>query len=63
MSLVLGHLYLSALYVIRTYLLPFYYMLVLDSLKGLVIKYRGGWAGRNRGWVINFRADKKGWVT
>ena len=36
-----------------------------NNAKGLVIKYRegGGWAGRNRGWVINFQADKKGWVT
>ena len=23
----------------------------------------GEWAGRNRGWVINFQADEKGWVT
>ena len=26
-------------------------------------KVQGGWAGRNRGWVINFQADEKGWVT
>ena len=31
------------------------------SAKGLVIKYGGG-GGRNRGWVINFQADEKGWV-
>ena len=37
MSLVLGHLLTSALDLIRkTYLLPFYYMLVLDSLKAKV---------------------------
>ena len=30
--------------------------------KGLVKKYRGGWAGAERGWVMRFLALCKGWV-
>ena len=32
------------------------------SFKGLVKKYRGGWAGAERGWVMRFCALCKGWV-
>ena len=31
-------------------------------VKGLVKKYRVGWAEAERGWVISFSALSKGWV-
>ena len=51
-----------------TVLLQFYAQFYSNSIqiyhcKNHLLKSRGGWAGRNRGWVINFQADEKGWVT
>ena len=34
----------------------------INNLKGLVKKYREGWAGVERGWVMRFWAWCKGWV-
>ena len=36
---------------------------MLSKPKGLVKKYRGGWAGAERGWGMRFLALCKGWVT
>ena len=43
---------------------PFFYIFdMLSKPKGLVKKYRGGWAGAERGWGMRFLALCKGWVT
>ena len=40
-------LLVSEIYLIRNHL-------------GTSHKVQGGWAGKNKGWVINFKADEKG---